>query len=156
MSESLLSVELEGLFCVSFANTCATLPPNVNSIWDPIGVGLVALEIQGRHDDDAVLADSIDVQVNSGSHKFGDVNRSLDHLVFLAIECDVIRTDTDGNILSSNLVIRKILLLLIGELDYSIVNNNCISAVASEEFAIIEVHLRNADESSDEHVDGLS
>ena len=57
-----------------------------------VGIG-GALHAHGLHDDDGITAAGLQVQVDGAAHHFADIHDTVDHLLALARQHNVLRTD---------------------------------------------------------------
>lgn len=87
---------------------------------------LCASHVHGGDHRNNVLTQSSDVQVDSGTHHFGNVDLGIDAVFG---QLDMLGTDAQNNLLLSNIVAAQVLLLVFGQFDTDAADLNSILAV---------------------------
>ena len=114
--------------------------------------GVVALHVDGGHDDDDVLPLCGNVQMHGGAHHFADVHLCGDAGV---ADDGMLRTDAERDILRLDVVRGKARFLLRVKLHLDAAQLDKELVAVAGEVRIEEVHLRRADEARDEEVAGV-
>ena len=117
-----------------------------------VALAEVALQVDGRDDDNDVLALGRQVQVHARAHHFADVNLGLDAIL---ADVGVLGTDTEGDRLALHVVLQQARFLVGGELDLIAAELDEELVALAGQLGVEEVHLRHADEAGDEQVGGM-